>query len=42
VTDLERHLIEMGIIARPKPTERAACYAPPQWKPSYPNEDPPF
>ncbi len=42
---LADHLDLLGVIPRqapPKPTERAACYAPPQWKPSYPNEDPPF
>jgi hypothetical protein len=42
---LAEHLDLLGVIAQqpppPKPP-RAACYAPPQWKPSHPNEDPPF
>lgn len=40
---LAEHLDLLGIIprqAQPKP--QPADYAPPQWKPSYPNEDPPF
>jgi hypothetical protein len=36
---LLQHLREMGI-ALPPPV--AACYAPPQWKPTHPGEDPPF
>jgi len=26
----------------PKPTPQPAAYAPPQWKPTYPGEEPPF
>ncbi|UOF80328.1 hypothetical protein [Caudoviricetes sp.] len=42
MTELERHLIELGIIAKPTAPAVPACYAPPQWKPSYPGEQPPF
>lgn len=43
--DLDRILSELGVIAQQPPPPappRAACYAPPQWKPSYRGEDPPF
>ena len=33
---LEQELNRLGVIARP------AAYAPPQWKPTYPGEEPPF
>ena len=42
---LAEHLDLLGIIPRkapPKPAPQAACYAPPQWKPTYPGEQPPF
>ena len=32
----------LGVIARPAPRSQPAAYAPPQWKPTYPGEDPPF
>lgn len=32
----------LGVIARPAPPPQPACYAPPQWKPTYPGEQPPF
>ena len=42
---LAEHLDLLGIIPRqappPKPP-KAACYAPPQWKPTYPGEEPLF
>ena len=37
---LLQHLLDMGI--EPPPQPMAACYAPPQWKPSYPGEECPF
>lgn len=39
---LLQHLRDMGIVPQPEPQPVAACYAPPQWKPSHPGEDPPF
>lgn len=39
---LVQHLRDMGIEPPPQPKPVAACYAPPQWKPSYLGEDPPF
>lgn len=45
---IDEHLDLLGIIPRqappPEPPEppKAACYAPPQWRPSYPGEQPPF
>lgn len=41
----DEHLDLLGIIPRQAPPPeppKAACYAPPQWKPSYPGEQPPF
>ena len=35
-------LDRLGIIARPAPRPQPAAYAPPQWKPTYPGEEPPF
>jgi hypothetical protein len=32
----------LGVIARPAPRPQPAAYAPPQWKPTYPGEEPPF
>lgn len=34
----------LGVIPRQAPPEppKAACYAPPQWRPTYPGEQPPF
>jgi hypothetical protein len=32
----------LGVIARPAPSPQPAAYAPPQWKPTNPGEDPPF
>ncbi|HSG20567.1 MAG TPA: hypothetical protein VLA31_07330, partial [Burkholderiaceae bacterium] len=42
---LSDHLDLLGIIPRqapPKPAPQPAAYAPPQWKPTYPGEEPPF
>lgn len=38
---LAEHLDLLGIIPR-QVTPKPAAYAPPQWKPTYPGEDPPF
>jgi hypothetical protein len=35
-------LNRLGVIARPAPRPQPAAYAPPQWKPTYPGEQPPF
>jgi len=41
--EMERALAEIGVISsQPAPPPIAACYAPPQWKPTQPGEDPPF
>ena len=32
----------LGVIARPTPKPQPACEALPQWKPTYPGEQPPF
>jgi hypothetical protein len=42
MTDLELELSRLGVIARPAPSPQPAAYAPPQWKPTYPGEEPPF
>lgn len=45
MTDLDRFLDSIGVRAPAPETPappRAACYAPPQWKPTYTGEDPPF
>jgi hypothetical protein len=41
---LEQELNRLGVIARPTPPKQpqTSAYAPPQWKPSYPGEEPPF
>lgn len=39
---LEQHLNLLGVIAQPKPPPKPAAYAAPQWKPTYPGEEPPF
>ena len=40
---LADHLDLLGIIPRQAPPKPApAAYAPPQWKPTYPGEQPPF
>ena len=42
---LAEHLDLLGVIPRQAPPPeppKAACFAPPQWKPTYPGEDPPF
>ena len=42
---LADHRDLLGIIPRqgpPKPTPQPAAYAPPQWKPTYQGEEPPF
>jgi hypothetical protein len=42
---LAEHLDLLGIIPRqvtPKPTPQPAAYAPPQWKPTKDQPDPPF
>lgn len=42
---LTDHLNLLGVIARqepPKPTLPPACQAAPQWKPTFPGEQPPF
>jgi hypothetical protein len=35
-------LNRLGVIARSAPSPQPAAYAPPQWKPTYPGEEPPF
>jgi hypothetical protein len=32
----------LGVIARPEPRPHPAAYAPPQWKPTKDQPDPPF
>ena len=42
---LADHLDLLGIIPRQEPPPeqpKAACYAPPQWKPKHPGDEPPF
>ena len=39
---LAEHLNLLGVIARPAPPLPPAAYAPPQWKPTHPGEQPPF
>lgn len=39
---LAEHLDLLGVIPRQPPPPRPACFAPPQWKPTYPGEEPPF
>jgi hypothetical protein len=43
--NIDKQLDFLGVIARqpqPKPTIKPAADAAPQWKPTYPGEDPPF
>jgi hypothetical protein len=42
MTDRELELNRLGVIAQPAPSPQPAAYAPPQWKPTYPGEEPPF
>ena len=42
---LADHLDLLGIVPRqapPNPAPQPAAYAPPQWKPTYQGEEPPF
>ena len=35
-------LSQIGVIAPRQPAPVSACFAPPQWKPTTPDEEPPF